>query len=285
MRARVTARAWRVLASMCLLLAARPARARDWYRFSGDFDARPCTLPTLRVDDLSADAFERAFRDAERPVVIVGLGPTRARTLERVSREALLEAFGDEVVALSSSNTFSYEKKKKTLRAYVEEDVPAERGEDASATWYWFGDHTDEHGNTPSGFQELFDSYEDIRFVPKDADVAYSFGVGGRYSGVPMHQHGPGWSESLVGRKHWFIAPPDPAPTFEPNVTAYFWSLDALRRGDVREGDGGILECTVHAGEAIYFPTNWWHATLNLDESVFISSFVNYNRRGEREEL
>ena len=216
--------------------------------------------------------------------MIVGLGPTRSRTLERVSREALLEAFGDEVVALSSSNTFSYEKKKKTLRAYVEEDVPAERGEDASATWYWFGDHTDEHGNTPSGFQELFDSYEDIRFVPKDADVAYSFGVGGRYSGVPMHQHGPGWSESLVGRKHWFIAPPDPAPTFEPNVTAYFWSLDALRRGDVREGDG-ILECTVHAGEAIYFPTNWWHATLNLDESVFISSFVNYNRRGEREEL
>lgn len=272
---------------MCVLLAARPARARDWYRFPGDFDARPCTLPKLDVDDLSPDAFERTFRDAETPVVVTGLGPMRARMRERVSREALLAAFGDETVVLSSSNTFSYEKKKKTLRAYVEEDVPAERGEDASTTWYWFGDHSDEHGNTPSGFQELFDSYEDIRFVPEDADVAYSFGVGGRYSGVPMHQHGPGWSESLIGRKHWFVAPPDPAPTFEPNVTAYFWAREALRRGDVREGDGGILECTVHAGEALYFPTNWWHATLNLDESVFISSFVNYNRWGDakREEL
>ena len=89
------------------------ARARDWYRFSGDFDARPCTLPKLHVDDLSADAFERTFRDAERPVVIVGLGPTRSQTLERVSREGLLDAFGDEVVTLSSSNTFSYEKKRR----------------------------------------------------------------------------------------------------------------------------------------------------------------------------
>jgi len=32
----------------------------------------------------------------------------------------------------------------------------------------------------------------------------------------------------------------------------------------------------VHPGEAIYFPSEWWHATLNLDESVFMSTFVNY---------
>jgi hypothetical protein len=32
----------------------------------------------------------------------------------------------------------------------------------------------------------------------------------------------------------------------------------------------------VHEGEAVYFPDQWWHATLNLDETVFMSSFVNY---------
>ena len=37
-----------------------------------------------------------------------------------------------------------------------------------------------------------------------------------------------------------------------------------------------MLECTVHEGEAVYFPDQWWHATLNLDETVFMSSFVNY---------
>jgi dTDP-4-dehydrorhamnose 3,5-epimerase-like enzyme len=51
-------------------------------------------------------------------------------------------------------------------------------------------------------------------------------------------------------------------------------------------GDGGVdfVACTVAEGEAIYFPDGWWHATLNLDETVFISSFVNYARdeQGER---
>ena len=36
------------------------------------------------------------------------------------------------------------------------------------------------------------------------------------------------------------------------------------------------MACTVEEGEAVYFPDGWWHATLNLDESVFMSSFVNY---------
>ncbi|CAL6373971.1 unnamed protein product [Bathycoccus prasinos] len=37
-----------------------------------------------------------------------------------------------------------------------------------------------------------------------------------------------------------------------------------------------VLACVVHPNQAVYFPDRWWHATLNLDESVFISSFVNY---------
>ena len=33
------------------------------------------------------------------------------------------------------------------------------------------------------------------------------------------------------------------------------------------------LECVVHAGQAIYFPTGWHHGVLNLDETVFVSAF------------
>ena len=32
----------------------------------------------------------------------------------------------------------------------------------------------------------------------------------------------------------------------------------------------------VRAGDALFIPDGWWHATLNLDESAFISSFVNF---------
>ena len=42
--------------------------------------------------------------------------------------------------------------------------------------------------------------------------MAYSFGVGGPLSGVPLHVHGPGFSETLIGRKRWWLAPPRPKP-------------------------------------------------------------------------
>ena len=32
----------------------------------------------------------------------------------------------------------------------------------------------------------------------------------------------------------------------------------------------------LYPGDALYFPSKWWHATFNLDQTVFISTFVNY---------
>ena len=254
---------------------------------SHPFERRPCDVPRARASELDARTFAETFRASETPVVIVGLGARRAAFRALCERERLLEALGDEVVTLSSSNTHSYAKRRKTLRAYVEEDVSRRRtrGEDASETWYWFGDHAGEDGEYSDGFRALLDEYETLEYVPKDADVAHSFGVGGQFSGVPMHTHGPGWSESIIGRKHWFLAPPNAMPRFDPNVTAYEWALEAFERGEVHPGEGGVMECTVSAGEAIYFPPNWWHATVNLDESVFISSFVNYKAWRSADEL
>ena len=47
------------------------------------------------------------------------------------------------------------------------------------------------------------------------------------------------------------------------------------KKGNKKMGQA-MLECTVEEREAVYFPDGWWHLTLNLDESVFMSSFVNY---------
>lgn len=34
------------------------------------------------------------------------------------------------------------------------------------------------------------------------------------------------------------------------------------------------FECVVNPGETLYIPDWWWHATLNIGETVFISTFV-----------
>jgi len=267
------------------VVAARPVAAhRPWRAHdAGAFNQRKCTVPTMDVADASLEHFMRTFAAANAPVVITGLRAHRAAFREATTRGRLLDDYGDVKVTLSTANTFSYDKVVKTLREYIEHDVEkaVEIGQRANETLYWFGDHVDSDGRNV--WSTLFSEYAPLSLVPANADVAFSFGIGGPMSGVPLHVHGPGWSETIVGRKHWFLAPPTPAPEFDPNGTAFQWASERLRRGRFHNDDAPeeMLECTVASGEAIYFPNDWWHATLNLDESVFISSFVNYARDGE----
>ena len=123
--------------------------------------------------------------------------------------------------------------------------------------------------------------------------AALSFGVAGPGTGVPFHFHGPGFAETLFGRKRWFLTQPEFKPEFHPNKTTLQWFLEDYER--VRE-ETDIMECTLRPGEVrtyerllcqfnqftvsislqmIYFPDRWWHATLNIDTSVFMSTFLS----------
>ena len=99
---------------------------------------------------------------------------------------------------------------------------------------------------------------------------ALSFGCAGPGTGVPFHFHGPGFAESIYGRKRWFLTAPDDRPEFHPNKTTLQWFTE-----DYSKVKNQMYECTLKPGEVIYFPDKWWHATLNLDTSVFISTFLS----------
>ncbi|XP_057201778.1 jmjC domain-containing protein 8 isoform X3 [Triplophysa rosa] len=90
-------------------------------------------------------------------------------------------------------------------------------------------------------------------------------------TGVPFHWHGPGFSEVIYGRKRWFLYPPDQAPEFQPNHTTLSWVSFSYPNLELHQMP---VECTIRPGEVLYFPDRWWHATLNLDTSVFISTFL-----------
>ncbi|NWS35425.1 JMJD8 protein, partial [Polioptila caerulea] len=132
-------------------------------------------------------------------------------------------------------------------------------------TLYFFGD------NNFTEWGPLFQHYVPPPFRIPGTSPAYSFGIAGSGSGVPFHWHGPGFSEVIFGRKRWFLYPPDKTPHFHPNETTLAWlqhtypTLAPAQRP---------LECTLRPGEVLYFPDRWWHATLNLDTSVFISTFL-----------
>ena len=53
--------------------------------------------------------------------------------------------------------------------------------------------------------------------------VALSFGIGNIGSGVQWHLHGPGFSETIHGRKHWVLYPPENRPSYNLDYASRHW--------------------------------------------------------------
>ncbi|XP_075873100.1 jmjC domain-containing protein 8 [Nelusetta ayraudi] len=227
-------------------------------------DEGPCTIDVWEATQLSYQQFTERYAYS-RPVILRGLTDnTKFRSL--CSKSKLLAAFGDRKVELSTANTFSYRKVRVAFREYVQQLLrPQAAGALGSETLYFFG------GNNVSEWQSLFDQYEAPPYTFPHTSTAYSFGIAGPGTGVPFHWHGPGFAEVIHGRKRWFFYPPDQEPHFHPNSTTLSWLNHTYPHLCQQEAP---LECTVHPGEVIYFPDRWWHATLNLDTSVFMSTFL-----------
>jgi hypothetical protein len=129
--------------------------------------------------------------------------------------------------------------------------------------------------------------------------------VGPRGAGLPMHHHGAVWNALHWGRKLWALTPPASAafgpPAQHPLDSGWFaeWSargdsnpahqaladadggmwLHAAREASTRNasvGEGGSLFfCEQRAGDVLYVPPHWAHATLSLDESLSVGGFLH----------
>ena len=88
-----------------------------------------------------------------------------------------------------------------------------------SETFYMFGD------NKYDEWSDFLSEYTPPPFKLPRHSPALSFGVAGPGSGVPFHFHGPGFGETVYGRKRWFLTEPDKQPEFHPNKTTLQWFL------------------------------------------------------------
>ena len=154
----------------------------------------------------------------------------------------------------------------------------------AADMYYWFGEHGEE-------LKALTSAYPIPRYATPGALLSFaafagsgagpsdeapsqppelSFGVGADGSGVPFHFHNDGFSEVLHGGKYWLLYPHKP-PRFRENATSVSWLRRDYPQLTVRERP---FECLIGPGDLLYFPKGWWHAVVNVGETVFMSTFL-----------
>lgn len=172
-------------------------------------------------------------------------------------------------VTLSSSNSFSTHRRTISLTQYLNETLLAETfpHQLSNETWYLFGEtYSDDWQHMMADF-----CLPPCQTCTKELS-ALAFGIGGKGSGVQWHTHGPGFSQSIHGRKHWVLYPPHHKPTYDPDYTSRYWMEETYTslKNKMRP-----YECTLFPGEMIYFPDKWHHATINLDSyTAFLSTFT-----------
>ena len=224
----------------------------------------PCHLPIEDAALLTKETFLKKY--AYKQPFVLRDGQNNDKFKAMCDKNRLLKRYGKSVVKLSSANSFSYEKREVEFANYVANIKPQKKETLANETFYFFGD------NDHVAWAELLDAYKQPPLTLPAHTAALSFGVAGAGTGVPFHFHGPGFAEPIYGRKRWFLTHPDIRPEFHPNKTTLQWFNEDYDRV-IKDTD--VLECTIKPGEAIYFPDKWWHATLNIDTSVFISTFLS----------
>ena len=91
------------------------------------------------------------------------------------------------------------------------------------------------------------------------------FHVGPALSGMPPHFHRASWTLLVYGETRWHLSPPPLARYTK--TTAWEWWKEGEREGG---------ECVQHAGDILVVPDLWGQASVNLRESVGLTSEFVY---------
>ena len=96
------------------------------------------------------------------------------------------------------------------------------------------------------------------------------FSIGPTLSGISPRFHQSLWSSLVFGRRRLFLFP----PKFAFHSKQHVW--DWWRQNRIRSNDRVVWECIQHSGDVLILPDMWGYATINLRESIGVSSEFIY---------
>ena len=114
------------------------------------------------------------------------------------------------------------------------------------------------------------------------------FLIGPKRSGTEIHQDPLGtsaWNTSVAGHKRWVMIRNAPGITKrmvrgkdlmkkgeDDEAIHYFdFILPRIKAANEESKTMEILECIQRPGETAFVPGYWWHAVLNLDDTIAVT--------------
>lgn len=115
-----------------------------------------------------------------------------------------------------------------------------------------------------------------------EGSVAVQFYLGPAGSGAPVHFHGHAVNTLAYGEKKWFLFAPanafySTAPAFDfvtkdPRANIHSTQTKSTTSTNADPKPQPLaMHCTQHAGDMIYVPTLWGHATINVKQSIGVA--------------
>ena len=147
-------------------------------------------------------------------------------------------------------------------------------------------------GAAPYGFDryaepivaDLLQGVDLPRIFPSGAERGYHsyllLGTSG--GGIEWHMHSDGWNALACGHKRWFLLPPGTKPPNYPRPSQGGGVLEWYHRfyADFAALEGA-REAVQRPGDVLYIPEGWYHATINVGETLGVSAQLIRPRTAE----
>lgn len=272
-------------ASLCHVAAARKSISSDgWGKLPKDTGA-PCQCSRVALRDLSS-----LPKDA--PVIATGVTDDWPAQ-ERWKRRELMKRRGQMTVTAASPSEIAGGDAygigiRLPLRDYIKKMGDEEMDSlfifdtNASLT---FG-HDGGYNEYPPGMKGAatfggtgalardFITPQIFKDFLKENGVGWNMlSLGGAEEGLGFHVHGPTWLGIVYGIKEWWLYPPGEMPdavaaAMMPLHSAKDWTAHMREIFESLPEKDRPIRCVQRAGEGLYLPSNWAHATFNLSPTI-----------------
>lgn len=233
-----------------------------------------------RRSNLTTAELLRDYVNHGRPVLVRGLLDgwplnrwTRSSMLSRRGNHSVLVRSSDFIAAARSTGGFrSADAAAGGTSMLLREFMSVDTGEeDETNKGYVFTSESDlvkaeEDYFHPPLFADHSSPSSVLPWTASERESKAIFFYGKHGSGVGFHHHSNALNALLFGRKRWFLSP---LHTFHgPWGGPIKGYLELLQHGNLPSHP---IRCVQEAGEVLFVPTGWEHATINEEESIGIA--------------